>query len=128
MFFATFYEISEAASSWRSTKSLRFVARQRREFPRLAAGAVNEGQGGGVDQAYDGWRVVSQFEFQQWVDTVEKLDFLPRSQFLRQQAGFKKKALRVSAERLTFRCAAAVANWRWQCVALSALHEQTPIF
>jgi hypothetical protein len=29
------------------------------------------------------------------VDTVEKLDFLPRSQFLRQQAGFKKKALRV---------------------------------
>ena len=61
-------------------------------------------------------------------DTVEKLDFLPRSQFLRQQAGFKKKALRVSAERLTFRCAAAVANWRWQRVALSALHDQTPIF
>jgi hypothetical protein len=59
---------------------------------------------------------------------VEKLDFLPRSQFLRQQAGFKKKALRVSAERLTFRCAAAVANWRWQRVALSALHDQTPIF
>jgi len=29
---------------------------------RLAAGAVS---GGGVDQAYDGWRVVSQFEFQQ---------------------------------------------------------------
>ena len=29
-------------------------------------------------------------------------DFLPRSQFLRQQAGFKKEALRVSAERLTF--------------------------
>jgi hypothetical protein len=28
-------------------------------------------------------------------DTVEKLDFLPRSQFLRQQADFKKKALRV---------------------------------
>ena len=28
-------------------------------------------------------------------DTVEKLDFLPRSQFLRKQAGFKKKALRV---------------------------------
>src|ERR1700730_6001040 len=27
-------------------------------------------------------------------DAVEKLDFLPRSQFLRQQAGFKKKALR----------------------------------
>jgi hypothetical protein len=26
-------------------------------------------------------------------DTVEKLDFLPRSQFLRQQAGFKNKAL-----------------------------------
>ena len=30
-----------------------------------------------------------------WVDTVEKLDFLSRSQFLRQQAGFKKNALRV---------------------------------
>ena len=28
--------------------------------------------GGGVDQAYDGWRVVSQFEFQQWVEAVEK--------------------------------------------------------
>jgi hypothetical protein len=28
------------------------------------------------------------------VDIVEKLDFLPRSQFLRQQAGIKKKALR----------------------------------
>jgi hypothetical protein len=27
-------------------------------------------------------------------DIVEKLDFLPRSQFLRQQAGFKKKPLR----------------------------------
>jgi hypothetical protein len=39
--------------------------------------------------------VVGQFGFQQWVDTVEKLDFLPRSQFLTQQAGFKKKALRV---------------------------------
>src|ERR1700726_3557328 len=59
---------------------------------------------------------------------VEKLDFLPRSQFLRQQAGFKKKALRVSAERLIFRCAAAVANWRRQRVALSALHDQIPIF
>jgi len=34
-------------------------------------------------------------EVLQRVDTVEKLDFLPRSQFLRQQAGFKKKALRV---------------------------------
>jgi hypothetical protein len=28
---------------------------------RLAVGAVSAGQGGGVDQAYDGWRVVSQF-------------------------------------------------------------------
>jgi hypothetical protein len=46
---------------------------------------------GGSD---DGWRVVSQFESQQWVDTVEKLNSLPRSQFLRQQAGFTKKALR----------------------------------
>jgi hypothetical protein len=35
----------------------------------LAAGAVSAGQGGGVDQAYDGWRVVSQFEFQQWVES-----------------------------------------------------------
>jgi hypothetical protein len=33
---------------------------------RLAAGAVSAGQGGGVDQAYDGWRVVSEVEFQQW--------------------------------------------------------------
>jgi glutamate dehydrogenase/leucine dehydrogenase len=24
--------------------------------------------GGGVDQAYDGWRVASEFEFQQWVE------------------------------------------------------------
>jgi hypothetical protein len=30
---------------------------------RLAAEAVS---GGGVDQAYDGWWVVSEFEFQQW--------------------------------------------------------------
>jgi hypothetical protein len=30
-----------------------------------------------------------------WVDTVEKLNLLPRSQFLRQQVGFKKKALGV---------------------------------
>jgi hypothetical protein len=30
---------------------------------RLAPGALS---GGGVDQAYDGWRVVSRFEFQQW--------------------------------------------------------------
>jgi hypothetical protein len=28
------------------------------------AGAVNAWQGGGVDQAYDGWWVVSQFKFQ----------------------------------------------------------------
>ena len=33
---------------------------------RLAAGAVSAGHGGGLGQAYDGWRVVSQFEFQQW--------------------------------------------------------------
>jgi hypothetical protein len=44
----------------------------------------------------------SRFEFQQWVDTVEKLDFLPRSQFLRQQAGFKKKALRVFGRKADF--------------------------
>jgi hypothetical protein len=39
--------------------------------------------------------VVSQFEFLLPTDTVGKLDFLPRSQFLRQQAGFEKKALGV---------------------------------
>src|SRR4029077_18737600 len=37
---------------------------------RLAAGAVS---GGGVDQADDGWRVVSQFEFQQWVESGHSL-------------------------------------------------------
>jgi hypothetical protein len=37
---------------------------------RVAAGAVSAGQGGGMEQAYDGWRVVSQFEFQQWVEAV----------------------------------------------------------
>jgi hypothetical protein len=36
---------------------------------RLAAGVVS----GGVDQAYDGWRVVSQFEFQQWVGSRHSL-------------------------------------------------------
>jgi len=30
---------------------------------RLAAGAVSAGQGGGVDQTYDGWRGVSQLNF-----------------------------------------------------------------
>jgi hypothetical protein len=59
-------------------------------------------------------------------DTVEKLDFL--SQFLKQQASFKKKALRGSAERLTFLCAATAANWWWQSVALSALRDQTLVF
>jgi hypothetical protein len=38
---------------------------------RLAAGAVSAGQGGGV--AYDGWRVVSQIEFQQWVESGHSL-------------------------------------------------------
>ena len=52
--------------------------------------------------------VVSEFEFRLSTDTVEKLDFLPRSQFLRQQAGFKKRALRGPAES---RCATPVANW-----------------
>jgi hypothetical protein len=33
-----------------------------------AAGAVS-GARGGVDQAYDGRREVSQFEFQQWVES-----------------------------------------------------------
>ena len=37
---------------------------------RLAAGVVS---GGGVDQAYDGWRVVSEFEFQQWVGSGHSL-------------------------------------------------------
>jgi hypothetical protein len=30
---------------------------------------VSAGQGGGVGQAYDRWRVVSQLEFQQWVES-----------------------------------------------------------
>jgi hypothetical protein len=43
----------------------------------LAAGAVS---GGGVDQAYDGWWVVSQFEFQQWVSEAEiQTETLPQS-------------------------------------------------
>ncbi len=49
--------------------------RQRRDDPhplphseRALGGRRGErGQDGGVDQAYDGWRVVSQFEFRQWV-------------------------------------------------------------
>jgi hypothetical protein len=40
---------------------------------RLAAAAVSAGQGGGVDQAYDGWREVSQFEFQQWGESRHSL-------------------------------------------------------
>jgi hypothetical protein len=67
-------------------------------------------------------------EWQLMADTVEKLVFLSRSQFLRQQAAFKKNALRVSAEKLTFLCAATVANWRWQRVAISALHNQSLVF
>jgi hypothetical protein len=39
---------------------------------------------------FAGW---GQQELPLSTDTVEKLDFLPRSQFLRQQVGFKKKAL-----------------------------------
>ena len=63
-----------------------------------------------------------------WVDTVEKLDFLPRSQFLRQQTGLREESARGLAERLTFPCEACVANWRWQRVALSALQDQSLIF
>jgi hypothetical protein len=37
---------------------------------RRAAGAAGAVSGGGVDQAYDGWRVLSQFEFQQWWKAV----------------------------------------------------------
>jgi hypothetical protein len=40
--------------------------------------------------------------FLRLTDTVEKLDFLPRSQFLRRQAGFKKKALRVFGRKADF--------------------------
>ena len=40
---------------------------------RFAAGAVSAGQGGGMEQAYAGWRVVSQFEFQQWVGSGHSL-------------------------------------------------------
>jgi hypothetical protein len=44
-------------------------------------------------------------------DIVEKLDFLLRSQFLWQLAGFKKNALWGSAETLTFLRTAAVMDW-----------------
>jgi hypothetical protein len=40
-----------------------------------------------VQRTTNEWRLLA--------DTVEKLNLLPRSQFLRQQVGFKKKALRV---------------------------------
>jgi hypothetical protein len=46
--------------------------------------------------------VMSQFESLLPTDIVEKLDFLPRSQFLRQQAGFKKKALRGAGRKANF--------------------------
>ncbi|MFZ3326764.1 MAG: hypothetical protein WA231_13110, partial [Methylocella sp.] len=49
---------------------------------RLAAGAVSAGQGAGVDQAYDGWRVVSQFEFQQWVGSGHSLLISARRMWL----------------------------------------------
>jgi hypothetical protein len=39
-------------------------------------------------------RTSTEFECPLMADTVEKLDFLPLSQFLSQQVGFKKKALR----------------------------------
>jgi hypothetical protein len=42
---------------------------------RLAAGAVSAGQSGGVDQAYDGWRV-SPLEFQQWVENGYSIKLL----------------------------------------------------
>jgi hypothetical protein len=34
---------------------------------------LSAGQGGGVDQACDGWRGVPQFEFQQWVGSGHSL-------------------------------------------------------
>jgi hypothetical protein len=53
---------------WASTDGSGITIRIRYRIPnaRLAAGAVS---GGGEDQAYDGWRVVSRFEFQQWVES-----------------------------------------------------------
>jgi O-methyltransferase domain len=50
---------------------------------RLAAGAVS---GGGVDQAYDGWREVSQFEFQQWVER-RKVAVKPSISTMRAKSG-----------------------------------------
>jgi hypothetical protein len=50
--------------------TIRIRIRYRILNARLAAGAVS---GGGVDQADDGWRVVSQFEFQQWVESRHSL-------------------------------------------------------
>jgi hypothetical protein len=46
---------------------------------RLAAGAVS---GGGVDQAYDGWWVVSEFEFQRWVGSGHSLLISARCKWL----------------------------------------------
>jgi hypothetical protein len=51
-------------------------------FPKSALGPVSS-------------RRLLRAAFPECADTVEKLDFLPRSQFLRQQAGFEKKTVRV---------------------------------
>ena len=47
---------------------------------------------------------------------------------MKQQAGFKKKALRGPVERLTFLFSVTVTNWLWQRVAQSALHDQSLVF
>ena len=65
--------------------------------PTSAAGAERKCRHGSLLAAIEGIpeNICSSRAFRRLTDTVEKLDFLPRSQFLRQQAGFEKKALRV---------------------------------
>ena len=41
-----------------------------RDVGRVERPERSAGQGGGVGQAYDGWQVVFQFGFQQWVEAV----------------------------------------------------------
>jgi hypothetical protein len=44
---------------------------------KIAFSEDERSRGGGVDQAYDGWRVVSRFEFQQWVESGSSCCPLP---------------------------------------------------
>ena len=53
---------------------------------RLAAGAVSAGQGGGVDQTYDGWRGVSQLNFSNGVESGHSLKPPERRQYAQNQS------------------------------------------